>query len=232
MSRARLQRVTTSTSKVDRAVRDATDQFLDGDASVVVDELTEALISVSARISVFRKRLPASDALACDLRAVDDAFTHSVALARRLSIAIRAQEDPGACTDVGRIARDLGKHLSPVMPEGVPLTLVCPAAPALAAMSPSDVRRIFSLLIRRVLDDVAGRAGGDVTLEVCVFDGSEFTSPRGVRVQIWHRALRPAVAADAAEDVRPKVHANGGSVEPCARVGGGAAVVVLLPSAC
>jgi hypothetical protein len=221
--------VNTSTDR-GRAVHDATEQFLVGDASALADELTDALLAVSAHVSSLRKRLPAEDAFANDMKTIDEAFALSVALARRLSLAIRDHRDPGAYADVGRIARDLGRHLTDAMPEGIAFSIVCPTAPTLAAVSPSEVRRVLSLLVRRVLEGLVERRG-DLTLEVTETRGGPRT-PAEVRVQIGHRGLRPSVAADAAEDVRANVNANGGSVEPCARTGGGAAVVVLLPSAC
>ncbi|HEX3772120.1 MAG TPA: hypothetical protein VHV30_14690 [Polyangiaceae bacterium] len=199
-----------------------------GDAAALADELTEALLSVSANVSTLRKRLPATDVFARDMRALDDAFGRAVALARRLTLAIREQSDPGAFADVARIARDLARHLVPVMPEGVALTVTCAPSPTLAAMAPSEVRRVLSLLFRRVIEGLAERRG-DLTLEV----GEQRThtaGPTEVRVQLAHRALRLGAAADAAEDVRPSVNASGGSVEPCAQTGGGAAVLVLLPA--
>jgi hypothetical protein len=221
--------VSSSISGTGRAVRDATEQFLVGDASALADELTEALLAVSAHVAAFSKRVPAQGPLARDLRAIDEAFAQSVALARRLSVAIRTHRDPGAYADVARIARDLGRHLVPAMPEGVAFTIVCPTGPMLVAVPPPDVRRVLSVVVRRLLEGLADRSG-ELTLEVAEVRGGP-TSPADVRVQIGHRHLRPGVAADAAEDVRASVNATGGSVEPCARPGGGAAVVLLLPSA-
>jgi hypothetical protein len=230
MSRAVVSGVRTSPPDSVRAVRDATDQFLVGDAAALADELTDALLSVSAHVATFRKRLPTDDVFARDVHAIDEAFARTVALARRLSVAIRDQNDPGAFADVARIARDLGRHLVPVMPEGVALNVSCAASPLLAAMSPSEVRRVLSLLLRRVVEGLVDRRG-DLTLEVTAQRASA-SSPAEIRVQVAHKALKAGIAADAAEDVRPSVNANGGSVEPCARTGGGSAVVVVLPAAC
>jgi len=221
--------VSSSISETGRAVRDATEQFLVGDASALADELTEALLAVSAHVAAFSRRVPAHGPLARDLRAIDEAFAQSVAVARRLSVAIRTHRDPGAYADVARIARDLGRHLVPAMPGGLALTIVCPTGPVLVAVPPPDVRRVLSLVVRRLLEGLADRPG-ELTLEVGEVR-SRPTPPADVRVQIGHRHLRPGVAADAAEDVRANVNAAGGSVEPCARPGGGAAVVLLLPSA-
>jgi hypothetical protein len=228
MSHAEAVGVRSSSPHGSRAVHDATDQFLVGDASALADELTDALVSVSANVAALRKRVPASDDIARDLRALDEAFGRTVALARRLSTAIRQQQDPGAFADVARIARDLGRHLVPVMPEGVALTVTGASSPTLAAMAPSEVRRVLSLLFRRVIEGLAERRG-ELTLEVREQRGQS-ASPPEVRVQIAHRALKLGSAADAAEDVRASVNASGGSVEPCAQTGGGAAVVVLLPA--
>lgn len=213
---------------VGRAVRDATEQFLVGDASVLADELTESLLSVSAHVAALRKRLPPEGPLADHMRSVDEGFSRSVDLARKLSVAIRAHRDPGAYADVSRIARDLGRHLAPAMPEGTAFTIACPPSPTVATMPPPELRRVLSLLVRRLLDGL--ERGGDLRLEVSEIRIGQ-TSPADVRILIGHRGLRPSTAADAADDVRSNVNANGGSVDPCVRPGGGAAVVVVLPSA-
>jgi hypothetical protein len=228
MSHAEAVGVRTSSPHGSRAVRHATDQFLVGDAAALADELTEALLSVSANVAAFRKRLPANDVFARDIGAIDDAFSRTVVLARRLSTAVREQHDPGAFADVARIARDIARHLDPVMPEGVALTVTCASSPTLAAISPSEVRRVLSLLFRRVIEGLADRSG-TLTLEVSE-QRSQTTAPAEVRVQLAHRSLKLNAAAEAAEDVRASVNASGGSVEPCAQTGGGAAVVVLLPA--
>jgi hypothetical protein len=219
-----------SATDLGRAVRDATEQFLVGDAALLADNLSEALIVLSARLAAFRKRLPARGVLAFEMQSVDEAFTGSVVVARKLSAAIRAHRDQGAYADVARVARDLGRHLAPALPEGTEFTIACPSTPALATMPPSDVRRVLSMIVRRLLESLGGSTG-DLALEVSeVRSGSQ--SRAEVRVFVGHGALRPSVAADAADDVRSSVNANGGSVEPCARHGGGAAVALLLPGAC
>ncbi len=220
----------TTTTDLGRAVRDATEQFLVGDAPALADELTDALLSVSALVSAFRKHLPAKGAIADDLGSIDDAFSRSVVLARKLSTAIRAHRDPGAFADVARIARDLGRHIAPAMPEGTAFTVLCPSSPAVAKMPPPELRRVLSMLVRRVFDGLVERAG-DLTLEVTEVR-SRPASPADVRVLIGHRGLGASSAAEAADDVRSNVNGAGGSVEPCARPKGGAAVVLLLPSAC
>jgi hypothetical protein len=52
------------------------------------------------------------------------------------------------------------------------------------------------------------------------------------KLLLGHTALAVDEAAAAAADVRADVNARGGSVEPSAGKGGGATVVVSLPSAC
>jgi|SRR5580704_6670370 hypothetical protein len=215
-------------------VRDATEQFLVGDAPALAGELTDALIVVSARIGLLRRSVearPAPDGsldepLDGDLRAIEEAFGRSVDLARRLSQAIRAHRAPGAYASTANIARELGRQLGASIPEPMRLALRCPTGPVLAMIPPSELRRILVVLVRRVVDGV-GDGGGELSLEV-----SEAKTSREARVVVGHPKLQPAAAADAADQARELVHAWGGSVEPCARARGGAAVVVLLPGAC
>ncbi len=210
------------------AVREAIEQFLLGDAPTLADELTDALRATSAHVARFRERIPNRGPLAEDMNAVENAFAHSIALTQRLSVAIRANGDPGACAATAGIARELGRRLASAMPEGTAFTAVCPSSPALAAMPPPRMRRVLATLVRRLVDRSLDR-GGDVVLEV--EEVTEATSP-SVRIVVGSGGLPPGAAADAADDVRPHVNACGGSVEPCARPGGGASVVVVLPRVC
>jgi hypothetical protein len=226
--------MTATGNDLQSVVRDATEQFLIGDAPALAGELTDALIVVSARVGRLRRdfesRPPTAgspeEALGSDLRAIEEAFGRSVDLARRLSQAIRAHRAPGAYASAANIARELGRQLASSMPDPMRLALRCPPGPVLAMIPPSELRRILVVLVRRVVDGV-GDGGGELSLEV-----SETKGAREARVVIGHPKLLPAAAADAADQARQLVHAWGGSVEPGARARGGAAVVVLLPGAC
>jgi hypothetical protein len=213
-----------------RAVWDATEHFLVGDAPALADELTDALLSVSAHVARFRRHLPNKGALAEEMRAVDTAFGESVALARRLSLAVREHSEPGGYANASSIARELAKHVAPAMPEGGVFAFACPAVPALVAMPPTELRRILATLIRRVLEGL-GESRGELSLHVSeVRDGGGVRS--SIAIAVAHPALPPAVAAEAAELVRSNVNAAGGAVEPCARPAGGSAVVLSLLAAC
>lgn len=222
-------------------VREATEQFLVGDAPALAGELTEALIAVSARVGRLRRTLEdrpqsapqdkRSEGLDGEVRAIDEAFGRSVDLARRLSQAIRVHGAPGAYTAVAALTRELGRQLASAIPGPMRLGLRCPSGPVLAAIPPEDLRGVLVTLVRCVVDGVAGGArdaSGELALEVSETRVSE---PEA-RVIVGHPRLSPSAAADAADRVREVVHAWGGSVEPCARTSGGAAVVVLLPSVC
>jgi hypothetical protein len=222
-----------SASDLQTVVREATEQFLVGDAPALAGELTDALIVVSARVGRLRRDLDADRALGSgekllrgELREIEEAFARSVDLARKLSQAIRAHRAPGAYASTANIARELGRQLASSMPEPMRLGLRCPAGPVLAMIPPSELRRILVVLVRRVVEGV-GDGGGELSIEV-----SEAKTSGEVRVVIGHPRLRPAAAADAADKAREMVHAWGGSVDPCARTREGAAVVVLLPGAC
>jgi hypothetical protein len=221
-----------SVNDLQSVVREATEQFLVGDAPALAGELTDALIVVSARVARLRRSFETpqtgerDEGLDGELRAIDEAFGRTVDLARRLSQAIRAHRAPGAYASAANIARELGRQLGSSMPEPMRLALHCPAGPVLAMIPPSELRRILVVLVRRVVEGV-GDGGGELLLEV-----SEIRSSREARIVVGHPKLRPAAAADAAEQARELVHAWGGSVDPCARAMGGAAVVVVLPGAC
>jgi hypothetical protein len=222
-------------------VRDATEQFLVGDAQALAGELTDALIVVAARVGVLRRtveaagregkrkdgRAGASDPLAGELHAIDEAFGRSVDLARRLSQAIQAHRSPGTYTAVSSLARELGRQLAPALPEKMTLGLRCPPGPVLAVIPSAELRQILVVLVRRVVEGV-GESGGELQLEVTASKAPD----REARIVVGHEKLRPAAAADAADQARELVHAWGGSVDACARAGGGAAVVVLLPGVC
>src|ERR1700722_14597226 len=215
-------------------VREATEQFLVGDAPALAGELTDALIVVSARVGQLRRTFNAGApadgsedaALDGELGAIEAAFGRSVDLARRLSHAIRAHRAPGAYASAADIARELGRQLASSMPESMRLELRCPSGPVLAMIPPSELRRILVVVVRRVVDGV-GDGGGELSLEV-----TEAKASREARIALGHPKLSPTAAADAADQARELVHAWGGSVDPCARTRGGAAVVVLLPGAC
>lgn len=222
-----------SASDLQTVVREATEQFLVGDAPALAGELTDALIVVSARVGRLRRDLDADRPLGSgekvlggELHEIEEAFARSVDLARRLSQAIRAHRAPGAYASTANIARELGRQLASSMPEPMRLGLRCPTGPVLAMIPPSELRRILVVLVRRVVEGV-GNGGGELSIEV-----SEAKTSGEVRVVIGHPRLRPAAAADAADQARELVHAWGGSVDPCARAREGAAVVVLLPGAC
>ena len=219
-----------SGNDIQRVVREATEQFLVGDAPALAGELTDALIVVSARVARLRRSFEApagerDEGLDGELRAIDEAFGRSVDLARRLSQAIRAHRAPGAYASASNIARDLARQLGSSMPESMRLALQCPAGPVLAMIPPSELRRILVVLVRRVVEGVGD--GGELSLEV-----SETRSSNEARIVVGHQKLRPAAAADAADQARELVHAWGGSIDPCARARGGAAVVVVLPGVC
>jgi hypothetical protein len=222
-----------SASDLQAVVREATEQFLVGDAPALAGELTDALIVVSARVGRLRRNLDADRPLGSEetplggeLREIEEAFAQSVDLARRLSQAIRTHRAPGAYASTANIVRELGRQLASSMPEPMRLGLRCPAGPVLAMIPPSELRRILVVLVRRVVEGV-GNGGGELSIEV-----SAAKTSGEVRVVIGHPRLHPAAAADAADQARELVHAWGGSVDPCARTKEGAAVVVLLPGAC
>jgi hypothetical protein len=219
--------MTASVGNLQSAVREATEQFLVGDAPELAGELTDALIAVSARVGRLRRSLEAQSRATEDLQAIEEAFHQSVDLARRLSLAIRAHREPGAYAAASSVARELGRQLASVLPEPMRLALRLPQGPVLAAIPPAELRRILVLLVRQVVAGLGDR-GGELLIEV-----SEAKSDsREARVVVGHSKLRPSSAAEAADPVRELAHAWGGSVEPCARVMGGAAVVVVLPGAC
>jgi hypothetical protein len=210
-------------------VGDATDQFMVGDGPALADQLAEALFVLSADVARLRRATPEEHPVAGELQGIDDALSACVGLARRLNAAIRSHAEPGNYTDAARIARDLGRLLAPTMPEGTALNVVCPPTPALATMPSSELRRVLSTLVRRLV--VGLRAPmGELALEVTE-DRSRPVRGARIKLVIGHRALGAAEAAGAADDVRSEVNARGGSVEPCVRKGGGAAVVVSLPAA-
>jgi hypothetical protein len=225
-------------SNLDDVVREATEQFLVGEAPGLAGELTNALIAVSARVARLRRTVGgkasaarAEASLDGELGAIEEAFGESVDLARRLSLAIRSHRAAGSYAAVASIARELGRQLGSAMPEPMRLVLRCPQGPVIATIPPSELRSLMVILVRRVIDAVtegARDAGGELSLEV---NEARASAPEA-RITVAHPRLRPAAAADAADQVREIVHAWGGSVEPCARTSGGAAVVVLLPSAC
>jgi hypothetical protein len=206
---------------------EATEHFLVGDGPVLAEQLAEGLFMVSAEIGRLRKAGAGGEA--DDMRAVDQAISACVRLARRLSEATRAQAEPGSYADAARIARDLARYLSPAMPEGTRLNVVCPPWPALVRMPANELRQVFATLARRLAGDVK-HTPGELALEV-VDDKLRSLRRPMVKVFLGHGALTREQAGAAVADVRLEVNACGGSVEPCARRGGGAAVVLSLPSA-
>jgi hypothetical protein len=211
-----------------RALYKATEQFLVGDAPALADELTDALLVISARVARLKKAVAPDDPLAVEVHAVDEAFARSVALARKLSSAIRNYQDPGAYVAVGTMARDFGRHISTSLPSGMSFTVRIDSNHPIAVMPPSELRRILAKLIRRTIGDVPD--GGEFVLEV--IDGRGTTNEPAIRIVLGHEALSAGVAADAADQVRDVVNARGGWVEPCATPGHGATVVVSLPTPC
>jgi hypothetical protein len=222
-----------SADRVEQArhrVREATDQFLVGEGPALADQLFEALFVLSGDIARLRRATPQPSPEADGMHTIDDALTACVGLARRLSMAVRAHEEPGSYTDAARIARDLGRHLGPTMPDGTTLNVVCPPSPALATMPSSELRRVLATLVRWLVAG-AGSPPGELALEV-VEDRPRPPGRSTVKLLIGHTALAVDDAAAAAAAVRAEVNARGGSVEPSARKDGGATVVVSLPSAC
>ncbi len=215
--------------ELERRVRDATDQFLVGDGPALADQLAEALFVVSADVSRLRRVAVEHSPEAAEVTSIDDALSACVSLARRLSIATRSHSDPDGYTDAARIARDLGRHLAPSMPEGATLSIVCPPTPVLARMPSSELRRTLAILVRRLVVGLLA-SSGELVLEV-VEERPRAARHPTVKVLVGHRGLGHAQAASAADAVRSDVNARGGSVEPRPRAGGGTAVVVSLPSA-
>ena len=211
------------------AVHKATEQFLAGDAPALIDELTDALLVVSSRVAGLRSAVAPEDPVAAELRAVDEAFAQSVALTRKLSIAIKALQDPSGYVGVAAMVRDLGRQLSTSLPNGVALTVRIGSNPAIAAMPSSELRRVLAKLIRRTCSCMSDRS--EWVLEV-VDGGATDTHQRAIRIVLGHDALSAAAAADAADQVRDAVDASGGWVQPCATLGQGATVVVSLPTPC
>jgi len=212
-------------------VRDATDPFLVGEGPALADQLAEALFVVSADVARLRRTTPDHSPIADELRGIDDALSACIGLARRLSTAVRSHAEPGNYADAAGVARDLARHLASAMPEGTALNVVCTASPALVTMPSSELRRVLAVLVRRVLAGLAVPAG-ELTLEVVEDRARGRRHSPTVKLFVGHGTLEPSQAAAAADDVRAHVNARAGSVEPCARRGGGAAVVVSLPSAC
>ena len=225
-------------TELEDVVREATEQFLIGEAPGLAGELTNALIAVSARVAHLRRKVGAKATAAGgdasldgELGAIEEAFGESVDLARRLSQAIRSHRAAGSYAAVASIARELGRQLGSAMPGPMRLVLRCPQGPVIANIPPEDLRSVMVILVRSVIESVSAgerEAGGELSLEVGVARAS---TPQA-RIVVAHARLRPAAAAEAADQARELVHAWGGSVEPCARTNGGASVVVLLPSAC
>ena len=117
------------------------------------------------------------------------------------------------------------------MPASMRLALRCPQGPVIASIPPNELRGLLVVLVGRVIEAVSDGSrdgGGELSLEV----SEPRTSGAEARIVVAHAKLRPAAAAEAADQVREIVHAWGGSVEPVARTSGGASVVVSLPSAC
>jgi hypothetical protein len=212
-------------------VHDATDPFLVGGGPALADQLAEALFVVSAHVARLRRTTPDDSPVVEELGSIDDGLSVCIGLARRLSTAVRSHAEPGNYADAAGIARDLGRHLAEAMPEGTTLNIIRTSSPALVAMPSSELRRVLAVLVRRV---VTARAplSGELALEVIEDRARGRRQAPIVKVFVGHGALEPNQAAAAADDVRPLVNASGGSVEPCARRGGGAAIVVSLPSAC
>ena len=212
-------------------VHDATDSFLVGEGPALADQLAEALFVVSADVARLRRTTSHHSSVADELRGIDDALAACIGLARRLSTAVRSHAEPGNYADAVGVARDLARHLAPALPEATTLNVVCPASPALVAMPPSELRRVLALLLHRVVAGLIAPSG-ELALEVVEDRARGRRQAPTVKLFVGHGALEPSQAAAAADAVRAQVNARAGSVEPCARRGGGAAVVVSLPSAC
>jgi len=216
-------------SDVSRVLREASEQFLVGDAPLLIDELTAALLVVSARAARVRQHVGVKEPVLAEMRSLDEAFARAVGLARKLSAAIRAHRDSGSYVAAATVVRELGRQLASSLPDREVCSMRLSPDPAIVTMPAPELRRVLVALLR-----VAGESvghGGPLSLEVEAERATE-TRDSVVRIVVGHRALRQAAAVQAADEVRQIVNARGGSVEARTTAGGAAAVVVSLPGVC
>jgi hypothetical protein len=215
-------------SEVGRVLREAGEQFLVGDAPSLVDELTAALLVVSARAARVRQHIVKEPMLG-EMRSLDEAFARAVNLARKLSAAIRAHRDSGSYVAAASVARELGRQLATSLPNREVCSMRLSPDPAIVTMSPAELRRVLVSLLRVAAEDVDN--GSPLSLEVDAERAAD-TGDSVVRIVVGHRGLRRASASRAADEVRQVVNARGGSVEARTTDGGATAIVVSLPGVC
>ncbi|HLK35405.1 MAG TPA: hypothetical protein VKU41_01550 [Polyangiaceae bacterium] len=218
--------MTSDSIDIQSAGRRAAEEFLAADALALADELSGALLGIWSRVGDLRRRLSPCDALLGDFAAIEFACARAVHLARRASEAIVDQGGPRAHAAAASMVRELGRLLVASLPDDVGCVVQVRSEPALVAMHPSELRRVLAGVVRGALH---GNRAGDLLLEVA--DAGATHAPM-VRIVLCRSRLSPATAADAADSVRELVGACGGDVQACATPGGGAAVVVTLPSPC
>jgi hypothetical protein len=227
-----LREVMVPSSDVSRVLREAGDQLLVGDAPSLVDELTAALLVVSARVARIRQHVGPKDSVSpvsTEMRSFDEAFSRAVSLARKLSAAIRAHRDSGSYVAATIVARELGRQLTTLLPDQEVCSMRLSADPAIVTMPAGELRRVLVTLVRVMVEGAEN--GGALVLEIEV---ERATPSRAavVRVILGHPTLRAAAAERAADDVREMVNARGGSVEVHSTSGSAAAVIVSLPGVC
>jgi hypothetical protein len=216
-------------SEVGRVLREAGEQFLVGDAPSLVDELTAALLVVSARAARVRQHIGVKEPVLGEMRSLDEAFARAVNLARKLSAAIRAHRDSGSYVAAATVARELGRQLATSLPNREVCSVRLSPDPAIVTMSPAELRRVLVSLLRVAAEDADNES--PLSLDV----DAERATDKGdsvVRIVVGHRGLRRASAARAAEEVRQVVNARGGSVEARTADGGATTIVVSLPGVC
>lgn len=216
-------------SEVGRGLREAGEQFLVGDAPLLIDELTAALLVVSARAARVRQHVGVKEPVLAEMRSLDEAFSRAVALARKLSAAIRAHRDSGSYVAAATVVRELGRQLTTSLPDRDVCSLRLSPDPAIVTMPAAELRRVLVALLR-IAGESVGNAG-PLLLEV---DAERATEDRNsvVHIVLGHRGLKQGIADQAAEEVREIVNARGGSVETRMTSGGAASVVVSLPGVC
>jgi hypothetical protein len=216
-------------SEVGRVLRETSEQFLVGDAPVLVDELTAALLVVSARAARVRQHVGVKEPVLAEMRSLDEAFSRAVSLARKLSAAIRAHRDSGSYVAAATVVRELGRQLTTSLPDREVCSMRLSPDPAIVTMPAAELRRVLVAVLRIAGESVA--QGRPLLLEVDAERATE-THDSVVRIVVGHEGLKQAAAVQAADEVRQIVNARGGSVETRTTAGGAAAVVVSLPGVC
>src|SRR5580658_5404483 len=191
-------------SEVGRVLRETSEQFLVGDAPVLVDELTAALLVVSARAARVRQHIGVKEPVLAEMRSLDEAFSRAVSLARKLSAAIRAHRDSGSYVAAATVVRELGRQLTTSLPDREVCSMRLSPDPAIVSMPAAELRRVLVALLRIAGESVGS---GQLLLEVDSERATE-KSDSIVRIVIGHHALKQAIAAQAAEQVREVVNAR------------------------